>query len=304
MEMVRPLTRVARSGLVVFVAAASCCVSVAPAAEYEQLTTDGLFKRDPVFVGNGEAVVYSVQHDSIRMVLCRLRLSDGQVERLHPQANLPEFKPSFASDGKSYLFVQSRGNDNLTLVYRRVAESKEQVIGSPVWSPVLHPNGSRVVYSLSHNGGKQLLSMKTDGSDRRFLTATPGYNMDAAWSPDGKRIAFVSSRGGDLDIYVMQADDSHARQLTRSAGRDVHPAWSPDGRRLAFTSVRDGNRELYVVNDDGSHVVRVTNRPEIDDYPAWHPDGRQLLFVGERDGRIDLFLVRVDGGGRRSTEQK
>jgi len=264
------------------------------AADIQRLTDDGLFKRDPVFVHGGTEIVYSVQQKSTLMVLYRLRLSDGHIERLHPQAILPEFNPSFSADGQSYVFIQSRGNDNLTVVYRQHGQPTEKLVGSPAWGAAIRPDGSQIVYSRTNQGGKQLVSIRLDGTDSKYLTATQGFNTDAAFSADGGHIAFSSSRAGDLDLYVMGADGSNVRRLSESQGLDIQPAWSPRGLRIAFTSVRDGNREIYIIGVDGTGVQRVTHHPERDDFASWHPDGQRLITVGERNGRFDLYLIPVE----------
>ncbi|HLU46479.1 MAG TPA: hypothetical protein VK116_00295, partial [Planctomycetota bacterium] len=69
--------------------------------EPRRLTRDGIFKRDPVWArspGGPPYLVYSVQHDSVRMTLVRLS-DDGQEAPLHPKASLPEFRPTYSQDG-------------------------------------------------------------------------------------------------------------------------------------------------------------------------------------------------------------
>ena len=46
-----------------------------------QLTFDGAYKTDPVFVEDGQAVAFSQQVDGFRMALCKLRLAPDPAER-------------------------------------------------------------------------------------------------------------------------------------------------------------------------------------------------------------------------------
>ena len=264
------------------------------AGEGQRLTSDGQLKRDPIFVNDGQEIVYSVEHNSPRLILNRLRLSDGVVTRLHPEASLPELKPSFSRNEKIYTFLAMTGNDYLTL---RVGDAKSKQVrilkssGAVVWNASITPDGKQVVYNISG----QLILRTLSGDKEIPLTKSAGRNDWPNVSADGKRIVFSSSRNGDFDIYVMKLDGSEMRRLTESLGLDMRPVWSPDGKQIAFTSNRDGNYEIYVMNADGSVVRRVTHHKERDDYPAWHPDGKKLVYVSERDGNYDLYFVRVTG---------
>src|SRR5712692_9158105 len=83
-----------------------------------RLTKDGRLKADPVFVHGGEEVVFTVLESPTQWSLMRLKVADGTVERLHPNATTSEFEPAFTPDGSLYCFVQNRANLNLKLVIR------------------------------------------------------------------------------------------------------------------------------------------------------------------------------------------
>jgi TolB protein len=263
----------------------------------KRLTFDGRQKMDPVFVHQGEELVFTLEETPSQLNLMRLKLSDGTVERLHPQATTSEFEAGFSPDGRYYAFVQCRANLNLRLVIRDVKQNRDAVFDpgggfAGMHKPSIAPDSSRTIFSIPRAPGQQIASVNILGQDRKHLTQT-GINNWPAFSPDGRQIVFGSSRDGDFEIYVMNADGSAVRRLTRSPGLDVRPAWSPDGKRIAFTSNRDGNYEIYVMDADGSRLHRITNHPDRDDYAAWHPDGRRLAIVSERAGRSDLYLIDV-----------
>jgi TolB protein len=262
-----------------------------------RLTKDGRQKFDPVFVRGGEEIVYTVLESPTQMSLMRLKVSDGSVERLHPQATTTEFEAAFTPDGRYYCFVQSRSNLNLKLVIRDTKQRKDAIFDpgggfAGMRRPTIAPDGSRVLFSMADAAGQQIYSVNIQGQDRKILTKS-SLNHWPAYSPDGKQIAFGSSRDGDFDLYVMDADGGNVRRLTKSPGIDMRPAWSPDGKRLAFTSNRDGNYVVYVMDADGANPRRITRNPERDDFAAWHPDGNRLVMVCERTGRFDLCLVEV-----------
>jgi TolB protein len=281
-----------------WIAVLAFVATVAPhagAAELKQLTKDGKLKSDVVFIDDGERLVFTQQETPTLLCLMVLKLSDGSIARLHPQAVTNEFEAAFTPDMQWCAFVQSRGNLVLRLVLRDLKSGKDHFFepgGGFVGmrKPAFSPDGSRVVFSFATPTGQQLVSINNHGKDRKDLTQT-GINNFPAFSPDGKRLAFASSRDGDFELYSMNADGSDTKRLTNSPGMDIRPAFSPNGKRIAFVSNRDGNYEIYLADADGSNPRRLTNHPERDDYPAWHPDGKRLAFVREFDGRHDLVLL-------------
>ncbi len=264
-----------------------------PAGQPKRLTNDGLLKRDPVYVEQGGAIVYSVRHSSPQMVLMRLDLADNAAERLFPKSNLVEFGPAFSADGKVISLMRMTGNDQLAMIVGNAAggELRELKASRKVaWNGTITRDGRVAVYNLSG----QLYRRNLETDEEVQLTKSAGRNDWPAVSPDGKRIAFVSSRDGDYEIYVMELDGSDARRITTSRGLDMRPRWSPSGEYIAFTSNRHGNYEIFVMHADGSNPRRLTTHEERDDYPAWHPDGKRVVIVSERDGEFDLYEIPAE----------
>jgi WD40 repeat protein len=267
------------------------------AAKLVRLTADGQVKADPVFTPNGEEVLYTVFETPSQMSLMRLRIADGQVERLHPEATTSEFEIAIPRHGNRYAFVRSRANLNVILILRDRGLNRDSVVdpgagftslGHPAWAP----DGSRLAYAKPTANGQEIVTVDPEGKNPKTLAAE-GLNAWPAYSPDGRLIAFSSSRDGDFDLYRMNADGSNVQRLLRRPGMDARPAWSPDGRRLAFLANQEGNYNIAIMDADGSNFRIVVDHPERDDYPAWHPNGKKLVFVGERHGKFDLYLLDV-----------
>lgn len=279
-----------------------CCLGcsllavVAKSDEPQRLTRDGAFKLSPVFVDHGNAIIYSVHDEPNRVSLMRLRLSDGQLQRVDPALTAHMLDADVSPDGRYLCFVLTYTSPQSILVVRDLKESSEarfipKDARATVRGPRIAANQQRIVFSLSDAGGQQIATVDIKAGDLKRLTESTGTNAWPAISPDGQQIAFSSSRNGSFQVYVMNAAGGDVRQVTNHTLRDMRPAWSPDGKKIAFTSAEDGNLEIYVIDSDGRNLRRITNHPDRDDFPVWHPDGRRMLVVSERSGDSDLYLI-------------
>lgn len=277
---------------------AAVCFSVASATEFEQITQDGTFKRDPRFANDGESIIYCYDEtpDLIRMM--QFKPGESEPAPIFDDAgNKHQLEPHHSPDGNYVVFTECTGNLSARLVIRNLAEKKDAYITHSgrggTRSPCFSPGSDLVVYAFAETGPQQLWSVKPDGSDKKQLTESEGISNWPTFTPDGSRIVYTNSRENNYEIYSMNLDGTDEKRLTDNTLMDIRPAVSPDGKRIAFTSTRDGNYDIYVMDIDGNNVVRITTSDERDDYPAWHPNGRQLIFVGEKGGRYDLYLANV-----------
>jgi dipeptidyl aminopeptidase/acylaminoacyl peptidase len=82
-----------------------------------------------------------------------------------------------------------------------------------VGSPVLSPDGSRVVYTvrktdMDANKGRHDLwwTSVSDGRTHR-LTTHEASDTEPAWSPDGKYVYFLSSRNDSSQVWRISPED-------------------------------------------------------------------------------------------------
>ncbi|HUF50488.1 MAG TPA: hypothetical protein VMN60_06630 [Longimicrobiales bacterium] len=202
------------------------------------------------------------------------------------------------------------------------------------------PSGDRIVYSSTHETSPacppppdmsqgyvwalypyNIYTARADGSDRRLLAGSSGYDAEATISPDGRHIVFTSTRDGDLDIYTMNADGSGVRRLTSEPGYDGGAFFSADGtkiiyrasrpataaeladyrRLLAQNLVRPSKLDIYIMNADGTGQRQLTDNGAANFAPFMHPDGQRVIFssnMADPAGRnFDLYLINIDGTG-------
>jgi len=174
---------------------------------------------------------------------------DGTGERQLTRAQVPEWIPAWAPDGRILL---------------------EHWLGR--WSPP-DPQGNQ---EFRHDGRIDLYTMNAQGGGRHRIARVRNefdHCACAAWSRDGTKIAYeAAEKGGKPDIWVMNADGSARTQLTHNPARDENPDWSPDGSQIAFYSERTGNGQIWVIAADGSSAERrVTHDPWYDQAVRWRP---------------------------------
>lgn len=269
-------------------------------ADETQLTFDGNNKRDPVFINNGETLVYCWDETEDHVRAVRVEMNDLEAEAipLFGEERSHQTEIAFSSDGRYTAFSQCTGNLTGKLVIRDLEGKKDAEIthsGRGAYrTPIFTPDGTRVIYAFAETGPQQLWSVNLEGKDKQQLTETEGMTHWPTFTPDGKRIVFSNSRENNYEIYVRDLESKSDQRLTENRLMDIRPRVSPDGKRITFVSTRDGNYEVYVMDIDGGNVIRISNNEERDDYPNWHPNGRQIVYVSEREGRMDIYLADID----------
>jgi Tol biopolymer transport system component len=162
---------------------------------------------------------------------------------------------------------------------------------------------------------------KQDGSDKKRVTATPGYDAEATWCHKGGKIVFTSVRDGDLDLYEMDENGGNVKRLTSAPGYDggafynadcTEIVWRasrfPDAAQLAdYKSllmegfVRPSKMELYVAKSDGSGAKQITSNGAANFCPFFTPDGKRIIFASNmldpRGREFDIFIINKDGSG-------
>ena len=239
--------------------------------------------------------------------------------------------PQWSPDGNHIVFDKYRNYDGIILgdiyIVRSDGSWLERIDGSwlerlsvtsgtyDYW-PDVSPDGSRVVYTTSHDDTEyrrnlEIETSKLDGSNRRRLTENRVWDRRPVWSPDGGQVAFSSNDDHGYDnIMVMSADGSDKRIIFKTGVFDpgaIHsepgsrgplqldietgPEWSPDGETLAFVSADTSKRSseigspsiLFTVGTDGDGLTPlfVSHWGEGSIAPAvtWSPDGRELAFM-------------------------
>ena len=162
---------------------------------------------------------------------------------------------------------------------------------------------------------------KADGSEKKRITETPGYDAEATWCHKGGKIIFTSVRDGDLELYEMDENGGNVKRLTNTPGYDggafyngdcteivwrasrfPDPAKLEDYRKiLAEGFVRPSRMELFVAKADGSESNQITDNGAANFGPYFMPDGKRIIYASNvldpRGREFDIFIVNKDGSG-------
>ena len=162
------------------------------------------------------------------------------------------------------------------------------------------PDGSRLVYVRFDFAleVEQIWTMKTDGTDRRFITDAGGPDPNV--SPDGLKISFKGPPDGAL--FVANIDGSGVVQISPSISVTYKHDWSPDGQYLVVSDNSDPAPDeavnIVTVRPDGSDWTYLTHYPA--GYRAnvggYSPDGQWIVFRLEGPGLVPtMYRIRPDG---------
>ncbi|MDE0300679.1 MAG: DPP IV N-terminal domain-containing protein [Candidatus Poribacteria bacterium] len=173
--------------------------------------------------------------------------------------------------------------------------NRENLTNNPAYDydPDWSPDGTKIAFTSTRNGGSQIFVMDADGKNQIELTDGPRYKSTPDWSPDGTKIAFTVDDREDY-IAVMDADGENRERLIDQARE---PSWSPDGSEIAFMSRRAGGQSyhIYVIDADGQGLRRVTHHLSGAERPAFSPDGKRIAYQAKDESFSHIFMVNADG---------
>jgi eukaryotic-like serine/threonine-protein kinase len=212
-----------------------------------------------------------------------------------------EHFPSLSPD-RRWIVYTSRASGNLDIYLQSVggqtAINLTNDTAADDQQPAFSPDGERIVFQSSRDGGGIFIMGRTGESVRRLTDA--GYNP--AWSPSGKEIVFGTEnvqghpggRGPRSGLWIVNVETGEKRQIATEDS--VQPSWSPAGSRIAFWAARgpQRQRDILTIPAAGGDAVLVTNDAALDWNPVWAPDGTALYFASDRGGSMNLWRVRID----------
>jgi Tol biopolymer transport system component len=167
----------------------------------------------------------------------------------------------------------------------------------------------RIVYTSMESGDLDLWTMNPDGSGKKQLTKTEGYDGGPVFSRDGKKLAWRANHPATpeaekqyhdllaenltspmkMELFVAGSDGKDASAITKFGCASFAPTFTPDGKKILFASNKhdcDGRKfELYLINTDGTGLEQVTDFGGFTAFPEFSPDGKKIVFASDKDAK-------------------
>lgn len=173
-------------------------------------------------------------------------------------------------------------------------------------TPLISPDGTRVVYAATVGGQWQLYLRPLDSLEATALPGTVGGGVPT-FSPDGRAISFFvpptpTTKG---KLMTLELATNRLRTLWTAGGAGEGPlgaTWGPDDR-IYFGSGKMGLRAVPA--SGGDPVTITTPRPgeDVHGVPEFLPGGRHLMFTAWRIDDVDhanVDVLSLDTGERRT----
>jgi len=167
----------------------------------------------------------------------------------------------------------------------------------------------RIVYTSMASGDLDLWTMNPDGSGKKQLTNSEGYDGGPVFSRDGKKLAWRANHPATpeakkqyhdllsenltspmkMELFVADSDGKNAKAITNFGCASFAPTFTPDGKKILFSSNKhdcDGRKfELYLINTDGTGLEQVTDFGGFTAFPEFSPDGKKIVFASDKDAK-------------------
>jgi Tol biopolymer transport system component len=251
----------------------------------------------------------------------------------------------FSPDGKKliYQYTPERGGcDQQYIMDLTTGESKRVSSGNgrTTCGYFSYPNGERIIYASTEAAGAEcppppdrsrgyiwgvfpsydIYIANADGSNKKRLTTTNGYDAEGVWCHKGGKILFTSVRDGDLDLYTMDENGGNVKRITNTVGYDGGAFFSPDCTEIVWRAsrfegaaldeykalladgfVKPSKMELYTANADGTNARQLTKNGAANFCPFFTPDGKRIIYssnvLDPRGREFDIFIINKDGTG-------
>ncbi len=191
---------------------------------------------------------------------------------------------SVSGNGTLY-YGRRSGSQKVQFGWRDRAGKQIEVVGQPVEADSyysLSPDGNRVAYSASSNGGQSEVWVMELA---RGLSTRITFNGGSVpqWSPDGKQLYYLNGKG----IHRKAADGSGGEEfLFKAGGLEIPTSVSPDGKELLL-----GIFDIRKLLLSGERKVEAYIETKyIEGYAVFSPDGRWVAYRSDESGRQEIYV--------------
>jgi Tol biopolymer transport system component/C-terminal processing protease CtpA/Prc len=258
-----------------------------------------------------QAPVQSAAFPSVVMSeLYRVSVSGGRPEQM---LAVPAENVSFASDGKSFVYQDRKGQEDKWRKhhassvtrdiwnYNLVDKTFTQLIADAGedTDPVFGPDNSTVYFLSERSGSYNVWSFPIQNpSQVRQITFFKTHPVRFLSIARNGTLCF----GYDGEIYTLHGNDKPQKLQVSIQEEDKKNdiEWINNKDLSAKTVSSDGKQvaavmrgELFVSSVDYKYTKRITHTAAKEDMPSFSPDGKSLVYASERDGIWSLYLAKT-----------
>ncbi len=288
----------------------------------KRITTNSATEIPLAFSPDGKEIYFSAQ---IQKAAENVQFASGWITELYKVSTqggrpeqvvaVPVSSMSFDKDGKSFLYYDRKGSENVwrkhhvssvarDVVYYNAKKKTHTILTTnvgedrdprylPGYKDVVflseRNNGSFNVYKAPANNLEQVEAVthfKTHPV--RFLSVANNGLLCYGYMGE----IYTQRIGGEpqkvnIEIVNDQAEEQLVKQDFKGAGSF---ALSSDGKLIAFVS----RGEVFVTGvDEYATTKQITHTPQAERSPSFSKDGRTLVYASERDGYWNLYQATI-----------
>ena len=193
-------------------------------------------------------------------------------------------------DGHRDIYLQSTSGQTPINLTRDSTADDDQ--------PVFSPDGERIAFRSSRDGGGIFVMGRTGEAARRVTRE--GFNP--AWSPDGARLVYntvsaeLKPQNAEQRGRIMVVPVEGGTPTVLFDRPAMLPRWSPNGHRIVFSTGEEnvGYANVVSIPAGGGAPVAVTSDSFLNWNAVWAPAGDFLYYVSNRGGSMNLWRIAVD----------
>ena len=289
----------------------------------QRITTNSATEMPRAFSPDGKEIYFAAQiqkgvdnaHFPASWIseLYKVSVNGGRPEQV---VAVPVCSMSFDKDGKSFLYYDRKGSENIwrkhhtssvarDVVYYDAKKDTHTILTSNVGEdrdPRYLPGYQEVVFLSERNGGSfNVYKAPIDNLEKaeavtrykthpvRFLSVA--NNGVICYGYMGEIYAhYVGEKPKKVHIEIV--NDQPAEQIEKKDFKGIGDFdLSQDGKLVAFTS----RGEVFVTGtDEYATTKQITHTPQPERCPTFSKDGRTLVYASERDGYWNLYQATIE----------
>lgn len=289
----------------------------------QRITTNSAYETPLSFSPDGKEIYFSAQiqkpAENIQFPagwiteLYKISVKGGRPEQV---VAVPVCSLSFDKDGKSFLYYDRKGSENIwrkhhvssvarDVVYYDAKKGTHTILTTNVGEdrdPRYLPGNQEVVFLSERNGGSfNVYKAPIDNLEK--VEAVTRYKTHPV------RFLSVANNGvicygymGEIyahhvgekpkKVHVEIVNDQPTEQIEKKDFKGVGDFdLSQDGKLVAFTS----RGEVFVTGtDEYATTKQITHTPQPERNPTFSKDGRTMVYASERDGYWNLYQATIE----------